>query len=130
MATESISFRIDISSFDKEAFIELDKARATVRQMEEKIRVSFIKSDRLKAIQDISGTYDGGGKRSVIPRIVGNQIQADVLVDVPDQETAPKPYFNITEKTANLLLSGKLLNDDQKKALIKRMGFDLDALTK
>lgn len=129
MKTEMINFKIAIASFDGEAAKELHKARSHVRDLEEKIRVSFMKSERCNAISDIAGNYESGSKRSVIPRVNGAYIEADVLVDIPATTAAPYQHFNITEKTANLLLSGKLLTDDQKRALIKRMGFDIAALT-
>lgn len=39
------------------------------------------------------------------------------------------PTLPIGEKTLNMLLSGKLLSEDEKKALLKRLGVDLDSLT-
>ncbi|MEI3803131.1 hypothetical protein V6R85_01295 [Agrobacterium sp. CCNWLW32] len=37
--------------------------------------------------------------------------------------------LQIGEKTVNMLLSGKLLSEGEKKALLKRIGVDLDSLT-
>lgn len=128
--TEKIEFRISVYDFDKDLGEELKRANAAVTVVEQKILAAFAKSDRLKALKDIAGAGSSYTKNSVYPRIYGGQIQADVVVDVAGTDGAATPYFNIPAKTANLLLTGKLLTDDQKKALIKRMGFDLDSLDK
>lgn len=128
--TEKIEFRISVNDFDKGLGDELKKANAAVSVAENNILEAFAKSDRFKALRDIAGVGSMGSKNSFYPRIYAGQIQADIVVDVAGAEGTATPYFNIPEKTANLLLTGKLLTDDQKKALIKRMGFDLDSLDK
>jgi hypothetical protein len=128
--TEQVDFTIAVESFDQSLAAKLSKARAEVASIEREICNAFGKSDRFRALQDIAGNHDMGGKRMVVPPIiVGMHIKAQTVVDVAEKAPAPPAYFNITEKTANLLLSGKLLTNDQKKALIKRMGFDLDNLS-
>lgn len=127
--SEKIEFRISVYDFDNDLGDELKKANAAVTVVEQKILAAFVKSDRLKALKDIAGIGSMGSKNSFYPRIYAGQIQADIVVDVAGSEGTTAPYFNIPEKTANLLLTGKLLTDDQKKALVKRMGFDLDSLT-
>lgn len=42
----------------------------------------------------------------------------------PQQHVA-QPYLD--PKTANMLLSGKLLNDDEKRVVLKRLGLDFSA---
>lgn len=127
--SEKIEFRISVYDFDNDLGEELKRANAAVTVIEQKILTAFAKSDRLKALKDIAGAGSANIKNSVYPRIYGGQIQADVVVDVAGSKDHATPYFNIPEKTANLLLTGKLLTDDQKKALVKRMGLELDSLT-
>jgi hypothetical protein len=128
--TEQIKFRIDVFDFDHDLGAELKAARDAVFETEKKIIKAFNASDRLKAMRDIAGTSEYVQKNQIYPRINGGHIEAEFLVDLADQSKAPVNYgFNITEKTANLLLSGKFLTDAQKRALVKRMGFDLDALS-
>lgn len=129
MLQDTINFKVTIESFDRDAAKAIKLAREQLRRMEADLVSRFYKSDRYRAASDLSGSYDSGGKRSVIPRVIGDYIEAEILVDGSSKNSSKAlTYFNIPEKTANLLLSGKLLTDDQKKALIKRMGFDLDAL--
>lgn len=53
------------------------------------------------------------------------ELQRDYDAEFRGRPSAP----SLGEKTVNLLLTGKLLNDGQKKALLKRLGVDFDALT-
>ena len=124
---QTLKFEIEINSFDAVEFKRLKEAREQVKKIEDGIRDAYLKSDRFQAVMDLAGYGDYGTKYNPITCINGTRIVTNVQVDLEGEKPKPlQPY--IPEKTVNMLLSGKLLNDDQKKALLKRIGFDLDEL--
>lgn len=130
MTTKSVEFKVQISDFDAAAWKRLQEARDAVRKIESEIKAAYEKSDRLKAVRDLAGYGDYGTKFMTNTLIDGGQIATRTVIDLPEEETVARVQsLNIGEKTINALLSGKLLDDDQKKALLKRIGVDLDTLT-
>lgn len=124
---QTLKFEIEISSFDQDAYNRLKEAREQVKKIEDGIRDAYLKSDRFKAVTDLAGYGDYGTKYNPVTSISGTRIVTNVQVDLEGEKPKPlQPY--IPEKTVNMLLSGKLLNDGQKRALLKRIGVDLDDL--
>lgn len=130
MANRSVKFKVDINDFDYAAWQRLQEARKLVEKTEKEIAEAFQKSDRFKAVRDLTGIGDYGQKLSHNCRVEGSRIVASTSVEL-DEAVKPSTYvppLNLGEKTLNALLTGKLLDDDQKKALLKRIGVDLDQL--
>lgn len=126
-----VEFKIDISNFDPEAWKRLVEARKAVADIEADILKAYAKSDRAKAAYDLAGFGDvTHTKYNPITRIETSRISTSVNMDIDDGKAtaSPRPTLFLAEKTVNMLLSGKLLNDDQKKALLKQVGLDVDAL--
>ncbi|QIG74554.1 hypothetical protein EVC10_046 [Rhizobium phage RHph_Y25] len=130
MASRNVEFTVEIADFDADAAKRLSEARNLVSTIEKEIASAFEKSDRFKAVRDLAGLGDMGHKNSSFCRVDGRRIVARTYVELAEEKTAKStPYLSLGEKTVNTLLNGKLLTDEQKKALIKRLGFDLDDLS-
>lgn len=130
MENKVVEFKVGIESFDADAWKRLDAARKEVAKLQTEIMAAYQKSDRAKAAYDLSGYGDYGSKHSPIHYIDGNNITTRINVDLGD-ETGSKPVkpLYLGEKTINALINGKLLTDEQKKALLKQIGVDLDELS-
>jgi SHS2 domain-containing protein len=123
---KKIRFTVNMYDFDREMATEYAKAKDALEKAAKALTEAFGKSDRVRAIRDISAVHEGSlSKFSVYPRIEGQYIVAETHVEL-DDDVPVKPYLNITEKTLNALLNGKLLDDGQKKSLLKRFGVELD----
>lgn len=130
MADKVIEFKINISEFDGEAWKRLDAARKEVAKIQTEILDAYQKSDRAKAAYDLAGFGNYGSKYNPNHRIETSRIVTTINVDLGDESVSkPVRHLNLGEKTLNALLNGKLLNDDQKKALLKQVGVDLDELS-
>ncbi len=130
MAGKVIEFKVSIESFDSDAWKRLDVARKEVAKIQTEITAAYAKSDRAKAAYDLAGYGSYGSKYSPIHHIEGNNISTKINVDLGDEGGAkPVRHLSLGEKTLNALLNGKLLTDDQKKALLKQIGVDLDELS-
>lgn len=128
---KNIQFAVNISDFDADAWKRLQEAQKQIDGIKKEIIESFQKSDRAKAAYDLSGFGSYGSKYHPVHRIDGSKIVTNITVDIDETSGAKAsgPQLYLGEKTINALLSGKLLNDDQKKALLKQIGVDLDSLT-
>lgn len=130
MTQKRVEFKTQIVDFDKDAWERLKAARSAVDAIEKDIVKAYEKSDRLKAVLDLTGFNDFAQKANIATRIETTRIVSQTLVDLADEKAKTyTPPLNLGEKTINALLSGKLLTDDQKKALLKRIGVDLDTLS-
>lgn len=129
--SKRIEFTVNIAEFDKDAFGQLKAARDEVAKIEKQITDAYLKSDRFKAVCDLAGISDYGTKNSPITGIDKGRIVTAVYADIADDaaSTTTRPTLYLGEKTVNMLLSGKLLDEAQKKALLKQIGFDADYLT-
>lgn len=125
-----INFTVSIHDFDKDAFGQLKAARDEVRKIEKQIVDAYLKSDRFKAACDLAGVSDYGTKNSPITDINKSMIVTTIYADIADDAASAisRPTLYLGEKTVNMLLSGKLLDEAQKKALLKQIGFDPDNL--
>lgn len=125
-----VEFKVNISDVNAEAWKRLDEARKTIAKIESEILDAYKKSDRAKAAYDLSGYGNYGTKYNPSHHIDGSRISTSIMIDVADDaEKSSAPQLYLGEKTINALINGKLLNDDQKKALLKQIGVDLDSLT-
>lgn len=128
---KKVEFKIDIADFDKDGSARLKAAREEVAKIEKQITDTYLKSDRFTAARDLAGVSDYGTKHTPITNIQNNKIVTTIYADIAD-EAAPstaRTTLYLGEKTINMLLSGKLLDEAQKKALLKQIGFDADNLT-
>ena len=128
---KNMQFAVNISDFDADAWKRLQEAHNQLEGLKKEIIASFQKSARAKAAYDLSGFGSLGSKYSPVHRIDGPRIVTNITVEIeePSGKKAYYPTLNLGEKTINALINGKLLNDDQKKALLKQIGVDLDSLT-
>lgn len=126
----NIEFKISIADFDADAWKRLGDARKEVASIEAEIIKSYKDSLRYKAALDLAGISDYSGKYTPITRIETSRIVTSVNVDtIDDREKPSGPTLFLGEKTINALLSGKLLTDDQKKALLLQIGVDVEGLS-
>lgn len=128
---KNMQFAVNISDFDADAWKRMQEAHRQLESIKKEIIDSFQKSERAKAAYDLSGFGSLGSKYSPVHRIDGPRIVTSIRVEVEDSSDnkAQRPALNLGEKTINALINGKLLNDDQKKALLKQIGVDIDSLT-
>lgn len=127
---KKIEFKIDIADFDKDGSARLKAAREEVAKIEKQITDAYLKSDRFTAARDLAGVSDYGTKNTPIISIQHNKIVTTIYADLADEVTvANRPTLYLGEKTINTLLSGNLLDEVQKKSLLKQIGFDADNLT-
>lgn len=126
---KTFEFTVAVSAFDADAWSRLQAARETVSKIEKEIVDAFAKSERFKAARDLAGINDYGHKTSPAVHLKGHKIVTTVGIDMVEAATSSRPTLYLAEKTVNMLLSGKLLNEAQKKALLKQIGFDMDNLT-
>lgn len=123
MRTSIVEYKIEAVEIDRDLAASVDLARNALRAAEKALIDAYVKSDRYKAMRDIAGYGSSAyGKATVQPMLQGSRIVCRVMVDLPDETTGPQLYLD--PKTANLLLSGKLLSDAEKRKLLKRMGVD------
>lgn len=123
MRTSTVEYKVEAVEIDRDLASAVDKARKELAAAEKALIDAYVKSDRYKALCDISGYGSSTfGKAHIHPVLQGSRIVCRVMVDLPDEKNGPQLYLD--PKTANLLLSGKLLSDAEKRKLLKRMGVD------
>lgn len=125
----NLEFKISISDFDSAAWKRLQAARKEVSNIEAEIMKAYNDSPRMKAALDLAGFSDYGSKLTPVSRIETSRIVTNVTVDTVEPKGTVTRQLYLGEKTINALLNGKLLTDDQKKALLKQVGVDLDELS-
>ncbi|MCZ7488215.1 hypothetical protein [Rhizobium rhizogenes] len=127
---KNMQFSVNISDFDAAAWKRLQEAHSQLESAKKEIIDAFSKSERAKAAYDLSGFGSLGSKYSPVHRIDGPRILTSITVEIeePPGKKACHPTLNLGEKTINALLNGRLLDDDQKKALLKQLGVDLESL--
>lgn len=126
MTSSTIEFKVPVSQIDADVARELKAARDAVQKVETRLIELYSATPRFAAMKDLRGIGGGSyGKGEVYPRIVGAELVCNLIVDHP-VKPASGPYFSVDPKTANLLLTGKLLNDVEKRKLLKRMGLEFD----
>lgn len=123
MATAYVEYKVEMSSVDKDLAKAVSDARNALDAAEKAMIEAYQKSSRYQAMLDLTGYGSSGySKAPMYPAILGSQIICKVMVDLASEPTRQNLY--IDPKTANLLLSGKLLSDDEKRQLLKSMGVD------
>lgn len=123
MRTSNVEYKVEAVEIDRDLAAAVDLARLALRKAEKALIDAYMKSDRYKAMCDLAGYGSSAyGKTHVQPILQGSRIVCRVMVDLPDETTGPQLY--IDPKTANLLLTGKLLSDGEKRTLLSRLGVD------
>ncbi len=130
-----IVFNVSAKDFAPAEMKEIYDLEAKIVQIKSKIVGDFQQTDRFKAAVDCAGSDLGPysrGKEYPKVTIEGPRIVVSVPVNLRSGAAKPETpvvrYSNLPEKTLNLLLSGKLISDEEKRRLISAMtGGILDA---
>lgn len=123
MATAIVEYKVEMATVDKDLAKAVADARNVLASAEKAMIEAYRKSPRYQAMLDLTGYGSGGySKATMYPVILGSQIICKVMVDLESAPTRQQRYLD--PKTANLLLSGKLLSDGEKRQLLKDMGVD------
>lgn len=123
MTTANIKYQVEMAAVDKDLAKAVNDARNALASAEKAMIEAYTKSPRYQAMLDLTGYGDSGyGKVPIYPDIQGSRIVCRVMVDV---EQVSRQQLYLDPKTTNLLLSGKLLTDDEKRQLLKDMGVEL-----
>ncbi|TDR27767.1 hypothetical protein [Aquamicrobium defluvii] len=124
MTTANVKYQVEMAAVDKDLAKAVNDARNALASAEKAMIEAYTKSPRYQAMLDLAGYGGGGyGKVPTYPVIQGPRIVCKVMLDLEQEPTRPQLYLD--PKTANLLLSGKLLSDDEKRHLLKDMGVEL-----
>lgn len=116
-----INLKFKASDFAPDEATELFQLNRKRTELIDQIRIKAQKSDRFRAALDVLGHTDYGGKNSIQLVWDGNGFTCDVKLDEATPEApakVSKPYVNLTEKTLNSLLNGKILTDGEKRSLV------------
>lgn len=123
MATSIVEYAVEAQTVDKDLAKAMADARAALAAAEKAMIEAYQKTPRYQAMRDLVGygssTY---GKSPLYPAIQGSRIVCRVMVDLAEPSSS---QLYLDPKTANLLLSGKLLTDEEKRSMLKRMGVDI-----
>lgn len=121
MATANVEYKVEMATVDKDLAKAVSDARNALASAEKAVIEAYRQSPRYQAMLDLTGYGSSGyGKAPMYPAIQGSQIVCKVMVDLESAPTRQQLYLD--PKTANLLLSGKLLSDGEKRQLLKDMG--------
>jgi len=122
--TANVEYKVEAATVDKDLAKAVEDARRALGEAEKALLDAYRKSPRYQAMLDLVGYGSSAyGKAPLYPVIQGSRIICKVMVDLDHEPTRPQLYLD--PKTANLLLSGKLLSDEEKRLLLKDMGVDL-----
>lgn len=124
-----IKFNIPHSRMDAAKVERLKKAFDELKAIRSEIEADWRASNEgIGASAMVSAGFNYG--KPTLNWSVSNELTANLEVSQDyDMSRMTSPTgLNIGEKTINALLTGKLLTDAQKKALIKRLGVDLSEL--
>ncbi|RVK56941.1 hypothetical protein CN162_12815 [Sinorhizobium meliloti] len=123
-----VKFDIPYSKMDADKVERLKAAFSALKQIRDEIEADWRASPEGLGAQAMHQVGYGSSKIS-LSWGDANGLKATVKVSEDfEQKRSLSPSLNIGEKTINALLTGKLLTDEEKKALLKRMGVDLDTL--
>lgn len=123
MAQDLIEMDFSSDDFGLELWEELQAAEKSLSLVRGKVRTAILNSDKFAFFKAMTGAgasyypdqvkYDANCNPS-ISRTVKRPSGTSVF-------NGPSPLAYISDKTINVLLGGKLLEDDQKKAMVKLM---------
>lgn len=120
----SIVFRVAISKAEQDEYRRIYAVREQLKKDEAELLKSVARHPDIRPAILLAG-YDGkptiepSGESSWIVRFSVNE-----AVERPSPTATYTPYvapFSMDPKTANLLLSGKILTDTEKRGLIERL---------
>lgn len=124
MTTANVKYQVEMAAVDNDLAKAVNDARSALASAEKAMIEAYMKSPRYQAMLDLAGYGSSGyGKSTTYPFIQGSRIICNVMVDLEQEVTRQQLYLD--PKTANILLSGKLLSDDEKRQLLKDMGVEL-----
>lgn len=121
-----VKFTVNPKSVDERLAKDMTEAQAALNALRIKLIEAYKNSPQGLGVLSIAQSPEYGEKLSTTWDQYGNLI---VSVRIRHEENPVKTASYIDPKTTNLLLSGKLLSDDEKRHLIARLGFDLTTLT-
>lgn len=123
MKTDTIICKVTLSDVDKELAKAVHDARYALAAAEAAIVDAYKKSADYRALAAMATTGPYGEKIWPRPRVEGHRIVSLVSVE---KDEAPQPRrVNADPKTLNILLTGNLLTDVEKRQLLKDMGIEL-----
>ncbi|MGR9413127.1 hypothetical protein [Rhizobium leguminosarum] len=125
-----IKFNIPQSRMDAAKVDRLKKAFDELKAIRSEIEADWRSSNEgIGASAMVSAGFNYG--KPTLNWSIDNGLTANLEVsqDHDNSRMIAHTGLNIGEKTINALLTGKLLTDEQKKALVKRLGVDLDDLS-
>lgn len=118
-----VQFEVPASNVDREKWQQIDKAQRELDALKSSLLQTFRNSDRFVAALDLAGTKGRTyGKHEVSVVLDGSTLRVSVPIDLIDENDKPKPTLPsvlVDATTVNVLLTGKLLSDDEKRRLLK-----------
>lgn len=103
----------------------LEAAQAVVDKAHADLIAAYKASPRGVGLAEVAklGSYRGDKLNFSWDQYNNMIVSLEFVAD--DQPSLAQPYLD--PKTANMLLSGKLLSDDEKRVVLKRLGLDFTA---
>ena len=122
---KDMKFTVKIEDVDATLAAEWRDANKKLRELEENLLTAYRGSERFSMASDMSGIKVHGTK---VNMSVSNGNIDVVLRVLLDDDSNINPLKKLGDTTVNLLLNGKLLTDDQKRELLRQIGFDVNTL--
>jgi len=130
-----VKFAVPHSKLDADLVSRIKAAEAALIAVREEAQKAYLASDEGRGVLVMDAKEYGRSSISFKwPELTpgaathGFGITVNVQEDYDAKHLLRQPSVPIGEKTLNALLTGKLLTEAQKKALLKRIGVDLDYL--
>lgn len=118
---------VNPKTIDEGLAAALEAAQAVVDKARADLVAAFKASPRGVGLDTVAQLGAYRNDRLNISWAPNNIMVVSLQFEAAPNLTPTQPY--IDPKTANLLLSGKLLSEDEKRALLKRLGLDFSAQT-
>ena len=135
MTMTYVKFAVPHSKMDADLVSRIKSAEAALIALREEAQKAYLASDEGRGVLAMDAKEYGRSSISfkwpdLTPGIPthGFGVTLSVQEDYDAKRLVMQPSVPIGEKTLNALLTGKLLTEGQKKALLKRIGVDLDDL--
>lgn len=122
---KDMKFTVKLEDVDDVLAAEWRDANKKLRELEEKLLTAYRGSERFSMANDLSGMKGMGTKVNM--SVSNGNIDVTLRVQL-DDGVAANPLRTLDHTTINLLLNGKLLDDRQKRELLRQIGFDVNTL--
>ena len=120
--TKTITFRVSAADFDRTRATAMFEAHRAWESARNDLIREFMASQRFKAACDLAGYVNSVHKSQPTVTVVGAYLCVSLCVDEAAERSTPSlPPLHIDPKLANVLLQGKLLTDDEKRAMVARL---------